>query len=88
MSETENVTFIDPCLAPFEFNPTTQTDPNSDKFTGNNIAFTLNEFEIEPTICEVTYTCTSIAKLSGDMKEIDCSDARVTYGPITVDGKT
>ena len=24
VSETENVTFIDPCLAPFKFNPTTQ----------------------------------------------------------------
>ena len=86
MSETEDVTFIDPCLAPFKFNPTAQTNPDSDKFTGNNIAFNLNEFEIEPSICEVTYTCTSIAKLTGDMKTIDCSDARVTHGLVNVNG--
>ena len=75
MSETATVTFIDPCLNPFTFSSNTQTNPDEDKFSGNDIVFTLNQFTITPTICDITYVCTKVEKLGvSEISLIDCSD--------------
>ena len=60
VSDTAKVTFIDPCLNPFTFTSETQINPDSDKFTGDDIVFNLSQFTITPTICELTYVCTSV----------------------------
>ena len=86
VSDTAKVTFIDPCLAPFTFTSETQTNPDSDKFTGDDIVFTLSPFTITPTICEITYVCTSVAKTNpSEASSIGCAD--LSNGGVVTDGK-
>ena len=74
MSQDATVTFIDPCLDQFTFSETAQTSPGSDKFTGQQILFELNPFTITPTICEVTYACSSVARADNAASAVNCDD--------------
>ena len=57
---SSTIKFVDPCLNPFTFESTTQTNPAADKYTGNAITYTLNPFTITPDYCEISYACDSI----------------------------
>ena len=75
------IDFIDPCLNPFDFSSTAQPgfSPATDKFTGNEISFTFNSYNIDPSVCDIQYECTSVTRTdSGDASVIGCSDLTVT----------
>ena len=56
-----DVEFDEPCLDPFSYSSTAQTDPAPDSFSGDDIIFNLNRFLIEPTKCKITYNCESVS---------------------------
>ena len=76
VTQMNYVNFIDPCMSPFTFASTSQTSPGSDKYSGNELVFTLNPFTITPLICEVEYTCTSVQREDDEnaASDISCSD--------------
>ena len=74
------ISFIDPCLNPFSLTPRVTANPAADNFSGNAIIVQVLEFQVSPSRCEVTYTCTDIKRKDGTTSNIDCSD-------ITYDGK-
>lgn len=53
---TKNIVFQNPCLDPFTFAATQQTSPSDYVYSGT-LDFSLATFTMEPSICEVTYTC-------------------------------
>ena len=55
------VEFNEPCLMPFSFEKSSQTNPDSDYFTGEDIVFNLQPFTIEPAKCKITYTCKGVS---------------------------
>ena len=61
-------------MNPFTFTSTTQTNPASDKYTGNDITFTLTPFTITPDYCDISYACDSITFENGATSSITCSD--------------
>ena len=71
---SSTIDFINPCLAPFTFVPKDQTDPAPDNFSGSTITFTLAEFELTPSRCEMEYTCTGVERTDGDVSKIACSN--------------
>ena len=74
MTVAGTIEFIDPCLNPFTFVSTGQTDPAPDKYTGNAITYTLTPFTITPAFCEISYVCDSITFENGATSNIACSD--------------
>jgi len=75
---TKNIFFQNPCLDPFTFVSTSQTDPSAYGYTGT-LEFALNQFTITPSICGVTYACTGITRSDGlktgsGAEYIACSD--------------
>ena len=72
-TDSDTITFVNPCLAPFTFAPTTQTGPDSDKYTGNPITFNVNQFDITPSFCEVQYSCVSVSYSGVGASVLDCS---------------
>jgi len=74
VTKSGTIEFIDPCLDPFTFESTGQTDPASDKYTGNDITYTLTPFTITPDYCEVSYVCDSITFENGATSSIACND--------------
>jgi len=54
------ISFGNQCLEP-TFSATSQTDitPN-DRYSGNNLVFTLNPFSISPANCKINYSCVSV----------------------------
>ena len=74
-----DITFKDPCVDTFGFSSTSQTNPASDNYSGNNIVFTLTPFTLDPSdLCTVTYSCKSVSNVSND-SSIGC-DNLVTAG--------
>ena len=71
---SSTIKFVDPCLNPFTFESTTQTNPAADKYTGNAIKYTLNPFTITPDYCEISYACYSITFENGATSRITCDD--------------
>jgi len=71
---TGTIEFIDPCLDPFTFESTGQTDPASDKYTGSPITYTLTPFTITPAYCEISYACDDITFENGATSSITCDD--------------
>ena len=88
-SPTNDIEFIDPCISPFTFTTTSQTSPGFDKYSGNQIVFSLTPFTITPTICEVEYTCISVVKDDdiNAISDINCSDLTSAANFELVDGK-
>ena len=74
MTVTGTIEFIDPCLDPFTFEPTGQTDPASDKYTDSPITYTLTPFTITPAYCEISYACDDITFENGVTSSITCDD--------------
>ena len=73
-SASGQISFSNPCLKPFKFESKQQTSPGSDKFSGQEIIFTLTEFELTPERCEVTYRCTNVVFQGEGDSSIECSD--------------
>ena len=73
-SAASTIEFINPCLKPFKFEPREQTNPSHDEFTGEDIVFTLTEFELTPARCEASYRCTSVERLDQAASSLSCSD--------------
>ena len=63
-SVTKTISFNDPCDDPFTFSANDQTDPANYLYDGT-LEFALTQFTITPSICEVEYTCDSIARSDG-----------------------
>ena len=65
-----------PCLDPFDFSETTQPAfiPATDKFTGSELAFTFAAFNIDPSVCEISYTCEEVSRQDGTASPISCSE--------------
>ena len=74
VTQSSTIEFVDPCLNPFTFVSTGQTDPAPDKYTGNAITYTLTPFTITPAFCEISYVCDSITFENGATSNIACSD--------------
>ena len=66
--------FEDPCLDPFVFTASNQVNPSPATFDGVAIEFSLNEFTMDPSICEVTYECDFVVSLTGATQPVRCSD--------------
>jgi len=73
-TKSGTIEFIDPCLDPFTFESTGQTDPASDKYTGSPITYTLTPFTITPAYCEISYACDDITFENGATSSITCDD--------------
>jgi len=71
---TGDITFVDPCLNPFTFVSTTQTDPASDNYSGSAITFGLTEFTITPDYCTISYSCLSVVRQDSAVSNIECAD--------------
>ena len=71
---TAEISFVDPCLSPFTFVSTAQTDPASDNYSGNAITFGLTEFTITPDYCTISYSCLSVVRQDSADSNIACSD--------------
>ena len=74
---TGDITFVDPCLSPFTFVSTIQTDPASDNYSGSAITFGLTEFTITPDYCTISYSCKGVARQDGAASKIGCADLTV-----------
>ena len=61
-------------MDPFTFESNGQTDPASDKYTGNDIIYTLTPFTITPAYCEISYACDSITFENAATSSITCDD--------------
>ena len=59
---TADVEFDNPCLDPFVFESTAQTDPTQTAYSDTPIVFNLNRFTIDPPRCKIAYTCTSVVR--------------------------
>jgi hypothetical protein len=81
---TSEISFSDSCSNPSTFASTAQTDPASDKYTGDEITFLLTEFTIIPSTCSISYSCKSVARADGETSDIDCADLVETGAPFTL----
>ena len=75
---TADVEFDNPCWYPFEFLATSQTNPGSDSYTGNNIVLSLTKFTIDPPRCKIVYECTSVVRSDGADSDISCDNLQKT----------
>jgi len=66
------VSFSDPCGNPdyMTFQPTPQTSPASDNFSGNDIVFHYNEFNVSPELCPYTVTCDRVTRNAGSSEQV------------------
>jgi len=55
-----SVELINPCDDPVSLTPAAQTNPADYLYTGTDVTFTLTPFTVDPSICDVVYTCISI----------------------------
>ena len=72
------IQFIDPCLSPFDLKSKQTANPAADNFSGNPIIVQLTEFTVQPSTCQVTYSCTDISRVDGTLSELTCGDITVT----------
>ena len=77
------INFIDPCLSSVSLTPRVTSYPAPDNFSGNAIIVQVVEFQVVPSRCQVTYTCTEISRKDGSTSNIDCND--VTFDGV-IDG--
>ena len=75
---TADVEFDNPCLDPFTFEATPQTNPPSDAYSQDDIVFNLNKFTIDPPRCKILYSCTGVVRVDGADSDIICEDLQVT----------
>ena len=73
MSETASaiIEFINPCPDPESVSSVLQQDPDEYTYTAQtpSMQFNLEPFEVEPSVCTITYSCKVIA---GDRNDL-CS---------------
>ena len=69
-----DVEFDNPCLDPFTFEATPQTNPSSDAYSQDDIVFNLNIFTIDPPRCKILYSCTSVVRVDETDSDISCDD--------------
>ena len=75
-SSSNNIEFNDPCLDPFDFSTNPQGSI-SDNYSGVEQRLEIVPFTIEPSLCKVRYTCTSVTRVDGNPSDIDCSDLNI-----------
>ena len=68
------IIFVDPCLDPFTFVSTAQTNPAGDNYSGSAITFGLTEFTITPDFCTISYSCKSVARLDNGESKLGCEN--------------
>ena len=76
---TEYIDFNNPCDNPFLFElpNKAQRVPSSTSYGDNDkVRWALRQFRIQPELCTITYTCTSVTKqgFTGATQPITCSD--------------
>ena len=69
-----DVEFDNPCLDPFTFEATPQTNPPSDAYSQDDIVFNLNPFTIDPPRCKILYSCTSVVRVDETDSDISCDE--------------
>ena len=84
-----DLNFIDPCLSPFSFSETAQTNPSAYDYDGVNLDFVLAEFSITPSVCEITYACTQVSRVDATPSDLDCDDFNLdgTFDTSGTDGE-
>ena len=77
------IDFNDPCIDPFEFTSSeaTQTSPAANTYDGVTITVPISVYKIEPSLCNIAYSCKSVTRIDGAASGIGCAD-------FTVDGDT
>jgi hypothetical protein len=86
-----DILYNNPCDDPFEFAPTTQTNPPSNKYTNTEVEFSLTQFTIDPPRCKIQYACTGVTgptNING-LVGITCSDLNFdgVFDSVGDDGK-
>ena len=84
-----DLNFIDPCLSPFSFSTTAQTNPSAYGYDDVNLDFVLTEFSITPSVCEITYACTQVSRVDGTASDLACDDFNLdgTFDSSGTDGE-
>jgi hypothetical protein len=53
---------------------TDQTNPAGNKFTGIPIVAQFNPFEVNPSLCKVSYVCKDVARKDGQSTSMSCGE--------------
>ena len=72
------IDFNNPCLDPFDFSATVQSVPSTTNYLpGSSVEWEVTKFNIQPDLCKVNYTCTSVTYLGDvvvDGEPVNCDD--------------